>query len=88
MKINLTEIEIRPSLSAKPEKVNMKDIVAEAVYQSATDYQTHVLAHRIGESDGEMDISPVEAAAIKRAVAGFKFYAQMPILKALGEKFD
>lgn len=77
------------SLKGAPEDVDLTEQVAEAVYQNASDFATHKLAHRIAEApeDG-IEITDAEAGRIKHAVANFHFYAQKPILEALGEKFE
>ena len=85
MIIDFTKMSIKTSLRGAETIVDMSAVVAEAVYQYAVDFATHKLAHRIDESTGEIELNEKEAQAIKCAISGFKFYAQIPILKALGE---
>ena len=85
MKINLSKMNVQASLKGPVECIDLKDAVAEAVYQNATDLFTHKLAHRIDESDGEIELNNKEAYAVKMAIRNWKYFAQMPILAVLDD---
>ncbi len=88
MKVCFKKLLVRASLSDKETEVDLTQPIAEAVYQSATTFGQHKLAHRIAEGGGGIDLTDEEVAFIKTAISGFHFYAQKPILEALGETFE
>ena len=89
MKASFKSIPVQPTLSGAVETIDLTQIVAEAVYQNAVNFEQHKLAHYIAEAvDGELELSDAEVAVIKKAVSGLRFFVQKPILEALGEKFE
>ena len=88
MKVSFKSVPVQPTLGGAAEPVDLTQIVAEAVYQNAANFDQHKLAHRICDSDGEVELSDTDVKAIKDAIAGYKFFVQKPILEALGEKFE
>lgn len=88
MKVSFRNLSIQPSLKGEPVVKDLTEDVANAVYQEANTFEQHKLAHRIAESGDEIELTAEEAEWVKRAVGGFRFFAQKPILEALGEKFD
>lgn len=88
MKVSFKALPVKATLNGQETIEDLSQIVAEAVYQNAANFEQHKLAHRIAETDGEVDLNAVEAEAVKMAVSNYKFFVQKPILEALGEKFD
>lgn len=88
MKVSFKDLEVKSTLNGASERIDLTNIVAEAVYQNAANFDQHKLAHRICDSDGEVELSDTDVKAIKDAIAGYKFFVQKPILEALGEKFE
>lgn len=88
MKVNFKNITYYPTLDGKePKTEDLSGIIAEAIYQNAANFAEHKLAHRIAESE-DLELTPQEVSAVKRAISGFRFFVQKPILERLGEKFD
>lgn len=88
MKVSFKNITYYPTLDGKePKTEDLSGIIAEAVYQNASNFAEHKLAHRIADSK-DLELTPQEASAVKRAISGFRFFVQKPILERLGEKFD
>lgn len=88
MKASFRKIEFRQTLSAEPEQHDLTAQIAEEVYQTATNFAEHQLAHRLIESGDEIELSDQDIKTITRAVRNWKFFAQMPILQAMGVKFE
>lgn len=88
MKVNFTKMKIKPTLHGPEETIDLKGAVAEAVYQFAPDLATHKLAHRIDAAEGEMEISDKEMVAIKAAIAGWRYFAQLAVFEAFGEQLN
>lgn len=89
MKASFKSITYYPTLDCKtPATDNFTQAVAEAVYQSASNFAEHKLAHRIAESTEDIELNAQEVNTVKRAISGWKFFVQKPILEALGESFD
>lgn len=89
MKASFKSITYYPTLDCKtPATDNFTQAVAEAVYQAASNFAEHKLAHRIAESEGDIELTAQEVNTVKRAISGWKFFVQMPILSLLGESFD
>lgn len=89
MKVSFKSVYVQTTLGGAAEPVDLTQIVAEAVYQNASNFEQHKLAHRIAETaDGDIELSNAEVEVIKAAIRGFRFFIQKPILEALGEKFE
>lgn len=88
MKVSFKNLEVRSTLNGAVEKADLTKIVAEAVYQNAANFNQHKLAHRIYDTEGEVELSDADVKAIKDAIASYKFFVQKPILEALGESFE
>lgn len=88
MKVSFKALPVKVTLNGQETIKDLSQLVAEAVYQNAANFEQHKLAHRIAETDGEVDLNAVEVETVKRAVSDYKFFIQKPILEALGEKFD
>ncbi len=89
MKVSFKSIPVQPTLSGAVETIDLSQVIAEAVYQNAANFEQHKLAHRIAETpDGDIELSNAEVEVIKAAISRFKFFVQKPILEALGEKFE
>lgn len=89
MTVSLKSVYVQPTLGGAAEPVDLTQVVAEAVYQNASNFEQHKLAHRIAETpDGDIELSNAEVEVIKAAICRFKFFVQKPILEALGEKFE
>lgn len=89
MKASFKSITYYPTLDCKtPATDNFTQAVAEAVYQAASNFAEHKLAHRIAESEGDIELTAQEANTVKRAISGWRFFVQKPILEALGDKFE
>ena len=89
MTVSFKSVYVQPTLGGAAEPVDLTQIVAEAVYQNASNFEQHKLAHRIAETaDGDIELSNAEVEVIKAAISRFKFFVQKPILEALGEKFE
>jgi len=88
MKVSFKNITYYPTLDGKVEKCeDFSQAVAEAVYQNASNFAEHKLAHRIADSE-DLELTQPEAEVIKRAVSQWRFFLQKPILEALGETFE
>jgi hypothetical protein len=87
MKVSFKNIMIQPTLKGEAQAQDLTDIIAEAVYQNAVNFNEHKLAHRISEGGDEIELTPEEAGVVKRAVSQWRFFVQKPILEALGENF-
>jgi len=87
MKASFKNLPVRATLNGEAEAVDLRQAVAEAVYQNAATFEQHKLAHRIAESE-EVELADDEAAYIKAVVKNYKFFIQKPILEALGETFE
>lgn len=88
MKANFKSVQVQPTLSGAVEAIDLSQVIAEAVYQNASTFEQHKLAHRIAETDGEVELSDADAATIKAAISHFKFFVQKPVLEMFGEKFE
>ena len=90
MKASFKNLPVRASLKGAETTEDLTQIVAEAVYQAATNFEDHKLAHRISETDGEIELTDKEVGVVKRAMtmSNYKFFVQKPILEALGDKFE
>ena len=88
MKLSFKEVPVRTTLNGEAQIMDLRMHIAEAVYQNAANFEQHKLAHRIAETDGEIELNEEEANVIKRAVKEFRFFVQKPILEALGENFE
>lgn len=88
MKVSFKNITYYPTLGGKVEKCeDFSQAIAEAVYQNASNFAEHKLAHRIAEND-EVELTLEEAGSIKRAISHWRFFLQKPILEAFGEIFE
>ena len=88
MKASFKEVPVRTTLNGDAQIMDLRMHIAESVYQNAANFEQHKLAHRIAETDGDVELTDDEVNVIKRAVAEFRFFVQKPILEALGEKFE
>lgn len=89
MKASFKSITYYPTLDCKtPATDNFTQAVAEAVYQAASNFAEHKLAHRIAESEGDIELTDREVAAVKRAISGWRFFVQKPILERFGDTFE
>lgn len=89
MKVSFKDIVYYPTLDGKVEKKeDFTSVVAEAVYQNASNFNEHKLAHRIAESPDGLEISPEEAKMIAGAIAQWRFFVQKPVLERLGVTFE
>ena len=89
MLVSFKSVYVQPTLGGAAEPVDLTQIVTEAVYQNASNFEQHKLAHRIAETtDGDIELSNAEVEVIKAAISRFKFFVQKPVLEALGEKFE
>lgn len=83
MKINLSKLTVRPSIAGPEVEQDLTMAVAEAVYANCASLAEMKFALRLSEAKGEVEISGDEAAYIRKAVASFRFWAQLPILEQL-----
>ena len=88
MKVSFKALPVRDTLKGQAKLSDLTQVVAEAVYQNAANFNEHKLAHRIAESDGELELNDIEVDAVRRSLVYHKFYIQKPILEALGDKFE
>lgn len=88
MKASFKSIPVQPTLSGAVETIDLSQVIAEAVYQNAANFEQHKLAHRIADAEGELVLTDAEAEAIKASIRGLRFFVQKPILEMLGEEFD
>lgn len=86
MKVNLTEIEIRPTLKGSPVKVDLTDVVAEEVYQHARTLAAHKLALKIDAGKGKVDLNKEETRIILASIVDLKYYAQEAIKMILNDE--
>jgi len=83
MKINLTSVTFKPSLSGPEITENLQKTVAESIYQNATTLAQHSFAQRLFEADGEVEASEEEVKFIKEVLPGYKYFVQEAILKVI-----
>ena len=89
MKASFKTITYFPTLDGKvPQTDDFTQAVAEAVYQAASNFAEHKLAHRIAESADDIELTAQEINTVKRAISGWKFFVQKPILEMFGDKFE
>lgn len=88
MKVSFKDITYYPTLDGKVEKKeDFTAAIAEAVYQNASNFNEHKLAHRIAESPDGLELSPAEATTVANAIAQWRFFVQKPVLERLGVTF-
>lgn len=88
MEVSFKNIKYYPTLDGTVEKCDdFTQAVAEAVYQNASNFAEHKLAHRIGENE-KIELTSAEVDTIKRSISQWRFFLQKPILEMLGESFE
>ena len=84
MKINLTKITFRPSLTGPELTQDLHRDVAEAVYQAATTCAAHSLALRIFDhGDADVEVSEEEKEIIRNAITNWHYFVQEAVIKIL-----
>lgn len=83
MKINLTNIEIKPTLSGAAVKHNFSKEVAEVIYQQAKTLKEADFAQRLYHSEGDFEIDAQEKEILLTAVSNFLWWAQEPLRKEI-----
>lgn len=86
MKINLTKVTLKPTIEGPEVIQDLHKSVAEAIYQHAKTIAEHSFALRLYESNGEIEATEEEIGFIKDNLWGYVYFAQVGILKAIGEE--
>lgn len=84
--INLSKVTFKPSIAGPEVTEDMHKVVAEAIYQNTNSAAAHSFALRLYECPGEMEATDEEIGFIKNELSGFRYFAQIGILKAIGEE--
>jgi len=83
MKINLTQVTLKPTIAGPEVTKNLTREVAEAIYQDAKTLAATSFALRLFNAEGEIEISEEEKGFIETAIRMFKYWVQAPILDML-----
>ena len=83
--INLSKVTFKPSIAGPEVTSDMHEQIAEAIYQHTASAAAHSFALRLYESSGEIEATEAEIGFIKNELPGFLYFAQIGILKAIGE---
>lgn len=84
--IDLSKVAMKPTIGGPEITMDMHQQVAEAIYQNTASAGPHSFALRLYESSGKIEATEEEIGFIKNELSGFRYFAQLGILKALGEK--
>ena len=86
MRVDFTNIELKPTLKGNPVRDNLTEVIAEQVYQHACTLAAHKLALKIDACKGVMDLDDNEIKIILGSIRSLKYYAQIAIKHALGDE--
>ena len=86
--IDLSKVTFKPTIAGQEVTVDMHKEIAESIYQNASGVAAHSFALKLYESDGKIEASEEEIAFIKNEIKNFRYFAQIGVLKALGEKVE
>lgn len=86
MTINLTKLKVRPTIAGPEIEQDLTMTVAEAIYANCSSLAEMKFALKLSEAKGDIEISEAEAGYIRKALASFKFWAQLPIIEQLDRK--
>jgi len=84
MKVDFSDIELRPTLKGEPIHVDLTEVIAEQVYQHARTLAAHKLALKIDAGKGKVDLDANETKIVLGSILDLKYYAQIAIKHILG----
>ena len=68
MKINFEKLKVANDIAGSSfTEINIKEAFANSVYKGCAGMEYHALAHKIYESNGEIEVNDREAELIKQA---------------------